>query len=462
MKIWFMGAARTVTGSMHLIEVNGRRILLDCGMFQGPRKMAEEINRSLPFAPDGIDAMILSHAHIDHSGNLPTLGKGYDGNVYATFATRDLCSVMLLDSAHIQQKDAEWVNRKEEREGDDMIEPLYTEEDARKLLEQFVAVNYHRPMPVVDGVTLTFFDAGHVLGSAQVVLDIQENGKDRRLVFSGDVGRYGVPILRDPEPVHEAEILIMETTYGNREHPPREEMDNRLAEVVNRTVARGGKIIIPSFALERAQEIVFSLKKLLSEGKIKPLPVYVDSPLAVNITDIFGLHPECFDREISEFTLRRDNPFMFPGLKYVTQVEDSKAINASREPCIIISASGMCEAGRILHHLRNNIGNEKNTIVIVGFQAKNTLGRRLVEHEPDVKIFGVPHSVMADVVVLNGFSAHADKHELLRYARATKASAEHVFLVHGEEDQSRKFAETLEAEGFRGVSVPDLGDHVEL
>ena len=466
MKLQFYGAARTVTGSMHLLTVNDSRILLDCGLFQGRRKESYERNRYLPFDATGVDAMVLSHAHIDHSGNIPSLVKnGFGGNIYATPATRDLCSAMLRDSGHIQEEDAAYINKKRVRQGLPPIEPLYTQEDAARSLGQFVSVGYHRPLPVAPGVTVTFYDAGHILGSAVVVLDLEENGTHKRLVFSGDLGREQMPILRDPEPVDGADVLIIESTYGDRLHDPIETKDRELRDVVLETYRRGGKLIVPAFAVGRTQELVYTLHHLVQAHKIPELPIFVDSPLAVNVTEIFRLHPECYDEEVRAFMEAGNtrDPFGFHRLTYVRSVEGSKELNFLREPAIIISASGRAEAGRILHHLKNNIEDPRNTVLIVGWQAPDTLGRRLVERQPVVKIFGEEYQLKAQVRTINAFSAHADRNDLLGYARQLGPERlEATFVVHGEEASSLALAEGLSTLGIEQVAVPRRGEAFEL
>ena len=466
MQLTFLGAAQTVTGSMHLVETGGRRILLDCGLYQGRRREANERNRNLPLRAREVDAVVLSHAHIDHSGSLPNLIKnGFEGTIFSTPATRDLCAVMLRDAAFIQQQDAAYINRRNEREGvSDRVEPIYTQEDALKAMEHFVSVSYRRPITVCDGVTATFLDAGHVLGSAIVVLDIREQRRQIRLVFTGDLGRTKMPILRDPEQPKGTQVLITETTYGDRLHDPIQEVDEKLLAVVKRTVARGGKVIVPSFALERAQEIIFSLRRLQARGELPRVPVFVDSPLTVKITDIFKLHAESFDAEMRSFMLKKGDPFDFADLKYVESVEESRKLNTLSGPAIIISASGMCEAGRVLHHLNNNIEDKASTVLIVGFQAEHTLGRRLVERRPSVKVFGVQRQLNAEVVVLNGFSAHADRDDLLAFAEGCRdqGSIEHVILVHGEPDPQKKFADLLGEHGFPRVTVPKPKDQLTI
>jgi metallo-beta-lactamase family protein len=454
-RIFFFGGARAVTGSMYVIEAGGRRILLECGLFQGRRRESEERNRYLPFDPRGIDAMILSHAHIDHSGNIPSLvAQGFRGPIYATHATRDLCAVMLRDSGRIHERDAEWHNRKVRRRGEPLAQPLYTEDEAIHALHQFVGIDYGAPLSLGPGLRFELRDAGHVLGSAMVLLD-RENGRRTRLCFTGDLGRRSMPLLRDPSPVEDVNVLIMESTYGDRCHPAVSSMRTRLAEVVVRTVARGGKILIPAFALERAQTVVYLLHRLLQERAIPPVPVYVDSPMTADISAVFQLHPEHFDAEARSFWERPD-----PGLgtlRYVADVEESKALNYLEGPAIIISASGMCEAGRIVHHLRNNIEDERNTVLIVGFQARNTLGRQLVEHRPEVRIFGIDVPVEAEIVDVGAFSSHADADELAAFAESCRGTIGNVFLVHGEEPQAQALAGRLRAAGFAGVTVPQAG-----
>jgi metallo-beta-lactamase family protein len=411
--------------------------------------------------------MVLSHAHIDHSGALPRLYRqGFRGPIYCTPATRDLCAVMLEDSAEIQRQDAAYINRAIERDHADMepVEPLYTQDDVVGTLGLMVNVPYHREIVIAEGVKLTYYDAGHVLGSAMVALDIDVVGEERRLVFSGDIGRRHMPILRDPEIPPRATYLLMESTYGDRNHDPIERMEDELHDVISRTVDRGGKVIVPSFALERAQEVIYALKDLKNQGRLPDVPVYVDSPLTVKVTDVFRMHPNCFDRRARELVLSGDSPFDFEGLKYVSSVEDSKAIDRSDDPAVIISASGMCEFGRVVHHLVASIENRKNTVMIVGFQAQHTLGRRLVERRSRVRIFGVERDRHAEVAVLNGFSAHAGQDDLIDYAERVReaGSLRTVALVHGEDKPRNTLKELLEARGFPSVLTPKRGDRLRL
>jgi metallo-beta-lactamase family protein len=459
MKIQFLGAAQSVTGSMHLLKVNGSKILLECGLFQGRRQEAFERNRNLPFDAASIDVLILSHAHIDHSGNIPQLVKqGFQGNIICTHATQDLASVMLRDSAHIQEKDAEFVNKQHKKKGLPPVHPLYTMNDAAASMNHFVGIGYNRPFWVTPDVKLTFRDAGHILGSAIVILDIQEKSISTRLTFTGDLGRKNLPVIRDPVQVEETDLLITESTYGNRTHEPIGDMKTRLREIVNNTVKRGGKIIVPAFSLGRTQELVYVLHELFNEGSLPEIPIFVDSPLSVNITEVFRLHPECFDHETRDlFLSNHQDPFGFYRLRYIRNVEESKKLNTLQESCIIISASGMCETGRILHHLANNIEDPRNTILIIGFMAEHTLGRRIVEKNPSIKIFGEELSLKAQVAIMNGFSAHADKTELLAFLDGlNKERLRHVFIVHGEPDQAEAFADAVRERGVARVTVPRL------
>ena len=468
MQVEFVGAVGgNVTGSRHIVQTENARILLDCGLFQGRRSETNEINRELGFRAKDIDVVVLSHAHIDHSGALPRLYRqGFRGSIYCTPATRDLCAAMLEDSAEIQAQDAAYINRKIEKDGADMepVEPLYEQKDVIGTLELMVGVPYHRPHAIAEGVTLTYYDAGHVLGSAIVALDVDVVGEQRRLVFSGDLGRHRMPILRNPEVPPGASCLIMESTYGDRTHDPIEEMEEQLHEVISRTVKRGGKVVVPSFALERAQEIIYSLKKLKEKGRLPDIPVYVDSPLTVKLTDVFRMHPECFDSETRKLLLEGDSPFDFEGLRYVSSVEDSKAIDRSDDPCVIISASGMCEFGRVVHHLVATLENRKNSVLIVGWQAQHTLGRRLVEQRTRVRIFGVERERHAEVVVLNGFSAHAGQDDLLAFADAVREAGplRQVALVHGEDPGRNTLKALLEERGFPQVHTPVHGDRIEI
>ncbi|OGQ98805.1 MAG: MBL fold metallo-hydrolase [Deltaproteobacteria bacterium RIFOXYD12_FULL_55_16] len=462
MKITFHGAARTVTGSQHLLEVNGKRILLDCGLFQGKRKEAFELNRTGFCAGRDLDCLILSHAHIDHSGNIPCLvKKGFSGDIICTSATRDLCAVMLMDSAHIQEQDVEFVNKLRKKNRQKAFEPLYTKEDVVAAMAQFVGVSYNRRREIMPGVHLTLVDAGHMLGSANVILDIhdQEQGRELRLVFSGDIGRAGIPIIKDPAVLSEgADILIMESTYGNRQHPPYPEAERELKRIVNETYQRGGVLLIPAFAVGRTQQLVYDLHKLFLKRDIPNLPIYVDSPLATRVTDIFRLHPETYDSEIMEFLLKdgHSNPFGFDTLHYTQTVQDSKELNFLREPAIIISASGMMEGGRILHHLRRRISDKKNTILVTGWQAPNTLGRKIVDGEETIRIFGEEFPLRATVESLTGFSGHADRDALLAWAGAMQKKPARTFVVHGEEDAATALAESLRQElGFAQVEIPE-------
>jgi len=465
MKLEFHGAARTVTGSMHLLTVNGARILMECGLYQGRRAESTARNRELPFDASEIDIVVLSHAHIDHSGNIPSLVKhGFNGNIFVTPGTRDLASIMLRDSAYIQEADAQYLNKKRRKKGLPPIEPLYTGEDAARSLEHFVSINYGRAFFLAPGVTLTFYDAGHILGSAMVALDVEEDGQRRRLLFTGDLGRPDAPLLRDPVIPPDVDILITESTYGNRLHEATEERMNRLRDIVNEVCGRGGKVVIPAFSVGRTQGVVYALHQLIDSKQIPPLPVFVDSPLSVNATEVFLLHPECYDKETLSFLTdtKSRSPFSFESIRYVREVAQSKAINTMEGPAIILSASGMCETGRILHHLKHNVGDQRNAVLIVGWQAPHTLGRRLVEKEKEVRIFGEVYKRRADVHVLNGFSAHADRDELLDWFDRTNDHIEHVFVVHGDEEASLALAEALTGRGVPNVLVPERGQQVEI
>jgi len=444
MRIHFFGATRTTTGSLYLLEINGRQLLMECGLFQGHRDESLERNRSFPFDPRKIEAVILSHAHIDHCGNLPNLCRqGFEGNIYCTFATRDLASVMLEDSAQIQRDDAAFVSKKRAKRGLPPIEPLYTATDAEKAVRQFVTLNYDRPFPVCEGLTVTFRDAGHILGSAQVVLDIKENGRSFRYLFSGDVGRGGDDILRDPEPVEGVDYLQVESTYGAREHTPKVDANDRVGRLVRETLDKKGKVIIPSFSVGRTQQIVYTLHQLSLAGQLPRVPIFVDSPLSVNATEIYRLHPECFNETIYRFLRERENPFGMENLTYIREVAHSMKLNELKDPAIIISASGMAEAGRVRHHLANNIGKPENLILFIGYCAEHTLGAQILSGANPVNIFGDPYKVAARVASLDSFSGHADKTELSRYVGNVKGNLKKIAVIHGEESQALAFGETL-------------------
>ena len=456
MKIHFHGAAQTVTGSMHLLEVNGARILLECGLFQGKRKETYERNKNFPFDPSTLDAVLLSHAHIDHSGNLPNLVKqGYTGRITATRATTHLVKLMLRDSGHIQESDAAYVNKKRAKKGLPPMEPLYTEEDSLEVANYFQSVEYDAPVEIAEGVRATFMDAGHILGSAGIALDITENGRKYRIWFSGDIGRRDLPLLRDPVLPINADYLIMECTYGDKGHRSPNLAYEELRAVAQKTIERGGKVIIPSFAVGRSQELAVFLHQMINKGEIPSVPVYVDSPLAINASQIFNEHPECMDAEtLADIRNRGHAALDFKEITYTRSVAESKAINDYKKPAIIISASGMAEAGRILHHLRNNIGDPRNTILIVGWQAPHTLGRRLAEREKEVKIFGEWFTRKAEVETIGGLSAHAGREMLIEYASAVKEQVQKIFLVHGEDRGALPLKKELEMQGFKEVIYP--------
>ena len=465
MRITFWGAAQTVTGSMHLVELeNGARVLLDCGLYQGRRSEARKINSDLPFDAESIDVVLLSHAHIDHAGLLPYLyKKGFRGRIYATHATYDLCALMLLDSAHIQEKDARWFNKRKRNRKHDRIEPLYEMGDAEAVLDLFVGVGYGQPFVPVKGMRVEYRDAGHILGSASISMEVHENGKTKRIGFTGDVGRANRPILKDPVFMADCEFLICESTYGGKTHDPPSASKAKLEEVVRETSARGGKVVIPAFAVGRTQEIVYILDQLEGEGRLAPVPVYVDSPLAVNVTGVYQVHPECYDKELLDYMMTDPSPFGFGRLTYVRAVEDSKRLNESRLPMVVISASGMCEAGRILHHLRHTVEDPKNTILIVGYCADHTLGKRLVERREQVKIFGDPHRLRAEVVVMNSYSGHADEPELVRFLSGLdQERLKRIALVHGAPERQTALQQRLVAEGYQDVWIPARGQSVEI
>jgi metallo-beta-lactamase family protein len=465
MHITFDGAAQTVTGSQYLLNINGHRLLLECGFFQGRRQESYQRNLNFPFEPRKVDAVILSHAHIDHSGNLPNLIKqGYSGPIYATPATAHLADIMLMDSGHIQEEDTAFVSKRNLNRGEPPAVPLYTQEQAALVRQHFKTVVYDQSFEPVPGVEARFVDAGHILGSAAVVLDIEEQSRKLRLWFSGDIGRRKLPLIRDPILPDRVDTLMMECTYGDKPHRDPELAYEELRQVTSRTLERRGKVIIPAFAVGRTQEIVYMLHQMIESHQLPGVPVYVDSPLAVNATDIFKMHPECFDQETQEFIQadRHHTALGFDRLIYTRSVDESKALNDRKDPMIIIAASGMAENGRILHHLRNNIGNSKNTILIVSWQAPYTLGRRLADREKRVKIFGEEHEVKAEVATIGGLSAHAGQDFLLEYALRVKGQARQMFLVHGEQTPAGVLTEKLIEAGMDKPSYPQLGTRVEL
>lgn len=463
MKITFNGAAQTVTGSQYLLEANGARVLLECGLFQGRRAEMYERNRNFRFDPRKLDAVLLSHAHIDHSGNLPNLVRqGCTAPIYATPATADLADVMLRDSGHIQEADAIFINKRKVKRGEAPIEPLYTEEDAAQVAPLFRPQEYNQPFEAAPGVTVEFFEAGHILGSAAIRLEVREKGRTTRLWFSGDIGRRDLPILRDPVLPSETDYLMMECTYGDKPHRDPTQAHTEFREAILRTVRRGGKVIVPAFAVGRTQELVYSLHLMNAAGTLS-VPIYVDSPLAFNATKIFEKHPECYDEQTLQFIRLGKHPALqFGDLHYIQNVEESKALNEMKEPMVIISASGMAEAGRILHHLKNNIEDPRNTVLIVGWQAPNTLGRRLAEREREVRIFGETYFRRAEVVTIGGLSAHAGQDLLVSYAEAVKKHLKGIFLVHGEARAAAALQEKLNGRSAARIYYPEQYVSLEL
>lgn len=453
MELTFVGAAREVTGSCHLLRVNGRTIALDCGMFQGKRQQSAEKNRQLPIPVRDIDAVVLSHAHIDHSGRLPFLvAEGYGKTIWATSATRDLAAVMLADSAHIQEKDAEFLAKHRK----DFIEPLYGMRHAVRTVDLMVGMPYNKTFDVIPGIQATYIDAGHILGSASVILDCVEGSEKKRLVFSGDIGRKGLALVRDPEVPEGADALIMESTYGNRDHESVEGARAHLADVIRTTSARGGRVLIPAFSVGRTQELIYAIHLLVREQAIPAIPVYIDSPLAIDVTTVFEMHPEVLDNT-EELVGKVPDLFKFDLLHYTRTTEESKAINHTRGPMVVIAGSGMAENGRILHHLANGASDPKNTVLIVGFQAEHTLGRRIVEKQPVLKIFGDDVALNAQVEIINGYSAHADRTELTSWLDTLKQKSPGlgpVWLVHGEAEVQDEYKTVLSAKGYT-VDCPE-------
>ena len=469
MILQFWGAAQTVTGSMHLVEADGHRLLLDCGMAQGRREEAKKLNSEFPFDPEKIDAVVLSHAHLDHSGKLPMLvKKGFSGSIFSTSATRDLCSAMLADSASLQEMDAKYVNRQNEKQGLPFIKPLYTLHDVARTMRLFQTVEFQRPLQILPGIKMTFRNAGHILGSASVALEIAEgHGNEKKvtaLAFTGDLGRKGAAVVKDPDIIDRADVLITESTYGGRDHGPMDEARKSLARVVSETANNRGLLIIPAFAVGRTQDVVYHLHDLMQSKEIPQMPVYVDSPLATNITEIFRAHPECFDEETEQLLMQDggNDPFGFNMLRYTRSSEESKKLNNIRRPAIIISASGMCEGGRVLHHLRRNIGDPNTTVLFVGFQAENTLGRKLLRGDKTARIYGEEHEVRARMEKIDGYSAHADEGEMLDFINAIPNRPKRVFVVHGEPDATAAMAAGLARLGIENIAIPERGERFEV
>ena len=454
MKLSFHGAARSVTGSRHLLETPGCRLLLDCGMFQGRREEADRQNRHLGFDPKSLSAVLLSHAHIDHSGALPVLAQQrFSGKVHLTRATADLAAIMLQDAARIQESDCLYVNKKERRRGKKCVAPLFDSDDVQAITRRFVGTRYHDSIKIAPRVTVSFHDAGHILGSAAIRVKYTARGNSTTVLFSGDLGRSHMPILRDPEPPPPCDILILESTYGDRLHEQAgEEMKKKAQDLIAHAREHKSKIIVPAFAVGRTQELVMRIKELVGEGRVDPIPIYIDSPLAAKATEVFRHHPECYDEETLKTFSSDGDLFASRYIHFISSPDDSKRLNAMKGPMIIISSSGMCEGGRVLHHLKHAIQDEANVIVFVGFQAEHTLGRKLVEGWDVVPIFGVPTQRKAQIVKFNGLSAHADRNDLLAYVRAIDPLPEKIFIVHGEEKQALSLGAAIQTE-HAGVEV---------
>ncbi|MBI2933026.1 MAG: MBL fold metallo-hydrolase [Planctomycetes bacterium] len=465
MKITFHGAARSVTGSRHLLEINGHRILLDCGLFQGRREEANRRNSVFGFRPRDVHAIVLSHAHIDHSGAIPSLVRhGFAGRVYATPATADLADVMLRDSAFIHERDIEFVNKREGLTGRHAKQPLYTVADAEEAARRFERRPYWQTFEVADGLRVTFHEAGHILGSAMVRVEAQEKGRKLTIVFSGDLGRDALPIVRSPEQLAHADVLLLESTYGNRTHEPIADVEAEFANLVRRAVERKGKVLIPAFAVGRTQQLTYMLNNLFNGGRLPEAPVFVDSPLAADATGVFRRHADCYEKEMVERLRKHEDhdPFGFHLLRYLRTKEESKRLNDLDGPAIIIAASGMCEHGRILHHVASHAQNERNVVCFVGYQAEGTLGRRLVEGAKRVRIFGRDVDVRASVVRFDALSAHADRPGLEAYYRGFENRVRRLFVVHGEAEASEGLAAWARENSSAKVHVPELGESVEI
>jgi len=464
MKLTFFGAAQTTTGSMHLVEVNGKRILLDCGLFQGNRKEAFEKNRQMPVDPATLDAVILSHAHIDHSGNLPTLARhGFRGKIYSTPATRDLCDIMLRDSAYLQMRDLEIVNRKRAQQGKNLFEPLYEQQDVDRIMSCFSPEPLKRAGDLGNGVGFVFHNAGHILGSALVQLDVKSSsGRSRRLLFSGDLGQPDQPILRDYDYPDGADVLLIESTYADRDHPSAEDVKGRLKSFIDDIHQQKSKLVIPAFSVGRTQQVLYYLNRLTEEGRMKPTKVYVDSPLSLKATKVYAKHRECYDDEASDLLRQGIDPLKFPGLQFVETPEESKALNDQSGPMVIIAASGMCEGGRILHHLQRTVGDPRNIILIVGFQAENTLGRRIVDQKSPLKILGDEFELKARVHTINALSAHADRTALMRWFDGVKSNLSRVFAIHGEPEKVMAMTSLVKQHGIENAIAPVPGQQFEI
>ncbi len=465
MKLSFLGAAQNVTGSRYFLEANSVRLLVDCGLYQ-ERELRRRNWDPFPVPPDTIDAVLLTHAHLDHCGLLPRLAReGFGGRIYCTAATSDISRIVLLDSAHLQEEDAEFKRKRHEREGRKGRYPeipLYTTDDARASLPLFLPVGYEEPTQIGDGIEATFYDAGHILGSAMIRLKLNRNGEERTILFSGDIGRWGKPILRDPTLFDQADYVLMESTYGDRLHKDRRGIDEMLAENINSTQKGGGNILIPSFAVERSQEVLYHLNNLLIDNHIPHLMVFIDSPMAISVTEVFEHHPGLFDEEMIELIRRRRSPFDFPGLNMTRTVDESKAINHITGTVAIIAGSGMCTGGRIKHHLVNNISRPESTILFVGYQAVGTLGRHIVNGAKEIRILGQTYPVRAKVVQINGFSAHADRDELFKWVSGLHKPPRHLFVTHCEPNAGRYFGDFLRERTNWRISMPRYQDEVVL